>query len=380
MTDENKEENHELTNVDLEIYKKEFMKWVDIFGLKGWKLYFYLRESDIAFGSCSATLIGRCATITLSKFMDKEDYSIKKVKDIAFHECCELFMARITCLAECRHTTKDEIPEEIHNIIRTMEYIKENYIEVLKKMGGSENKSKPIKKVPLDEPVDENRTIKTCGNCETNKNGDAKNCRNSDRYQFCKNWKMIEKSCKNCGRLPHKAHRFCELIQSSCTSSSDWIPISQVSKVSEKAKEKFEDRDSCEGCTHDNDCRIPCTDYQHYTTIAGEAGIVTEEAYNNLVPRDCNNCGHTKREDFCGIDCANFSAWIPPVINIDKKIQESTKCPDCFNHNPTGFCLIDCNNYSGFIQRECENCERGFFEPSQCDGCLDLSDWEPEID
>ena len=117
----------ELTEKDLEIYKAEFLFWVDIFGLLGWSFYFKLEEIGDKYGDILYNIIGRVATVRLNKKFEKELYSIEQVKQTAFHECCELFLGRLVSLAEYRYTTADEIEEETHNIIRTMEYIKDNY-------------------------------------------------------------------------------------------------------------------------------------------------------------------------------------------------------------------------------------------------------------
>ena len=125
--DNKKEEIVELTEKDLEIYKTEFLFWVDIFGLRGWSFYFKLDDLKGNYGDILYSMVGRTSTVRLNKKMEKELYSIEQVKQTAFHECCELFLGRLVSLAEYRYTTADEIEEETHNIIRTLEYIKDNY-------------------------------------------------------------------------------------------------------------------------------------------------------------------------------------------------------------------------------------------------------------
>jgi len=117
---------------DLAIYKTEFLKWTEVFGLLGWSFYFKLDDLKGNYGDILYNMVGRTATVRLNKKMEKELYSIEQVKQTAFHECCELFLGRLVSLAEYRYATADEIEEETHSIIRTMEYIKENYTFVKK--------------------------------------------------------------------------------------------------------------------------------------------------------------------------------------------------------------------------------------------------------
>lgn len=107
---------------DFELFKREFLRWVDILGLRGWEVMFLHEQlSDGNIAAATYNMMNRCATIKYSKSYSKQYYSKYEIKKTAFHECCELFFARISSLALYRHTTEDEVTEEIHNIIRTLE-------------------------------------------------------------------------------------------------------------------------------------------------------------------------------------------------------------------------------------------------------------------
>lgn len=109
------------TDKDFETFKREFYLWQAHFGLMGWEVFFRHEDLDGAFACISCNLVGRIATVKYNTECDKRDYSDDNIRRSAFHECCELFLARIVGLANYRHTTEDEITEEAHNIIRTLE-------------------------------------------------------------------------------------------------------------------------------------------------------------------------------------------------------------------------------------------------------------------
>jgi hypothetical protein len=45
------------------------------------------------------------------------------IRRVAFHEVCEVFMARMHICAAARHVTREEIDEARHEIIRTLEHV-----------------------------------------------------------------------------------------------------------------------------------------------------------------------------------------------------------------------------------------------------------------
>lgn len=218
MTENNKnsqEEIHTLSNEDFETFKKEFIKWVDIFGLRGWDITFKFEKLNNIYGSCTSNIVGRCATIALNNTMTKEQYSTHQVKKTAFHECCELFLARINGLANYRHTTEDEITEEIHNIIRTMEYIKENYQEVFK----ADILEKGILfPVSLDE-FDVKKDCTTCSKNQTKPGYCTLHCKDYSAWEPIKT--SFKRTCDNCFYSQVNCNKFV----GSCDGFSKWTPL-----------------------------------------------------------------------------------------------------------------------------------------------------------
>jgi len=105
---------------DFEIFVLECKNWINFLGLFGWQIYYYHEElEEDSCATCSVSLSARVCSIRLNTKW--EDYTEKELKQVAFHEVCELFFARIEVLATDRGYTDDDIREEIHNLIRIME-------------------------------------------------------------------------------------------------------------------------------------------------------------------------------------------------------------------------------------------------------------------
>lgn len=108
------------------VFKGEFLRWIDIFGLKAWEIFFDHREPP---EPCRAYLSyntsGRVATVMLSPAWENFDEPPTKemIRKVAFHEACELLLARFNILAQERYVQRDEIREELHTIIRTLENV-----------------------------------------------------------------------------------------------------------------------------------------------------------------------------------------------------------------------------------------------------------------
>jgi len=123
--DEPKKENH-TTEEHFKLFKLECKKWIKEFGLIGWDVSFKHdgEENDRNWlGWCSTNCVGRSATIGLCKDWGKTESDNYEIKRTAFHEVCELLMSRFDTIARTRIIGPDEIDEERHNIIRTMENV-----------------------------------------------------------------------------------------------------------------------------------------------------------------------------------------------------------------------------------------------------------------
>lgn len=113
---------------DFEIFVKECKKWIEIYGLKGWSVYYFHEHNNkienalasIRFGS----LDGRVASIFLEPDWQDNRVTSYQLRKSAFHEVGELLFARIGYLASYRYLRSgDEIEEETHNLIRILENV-----------------------------------------------------------------------------------------------------------------------------------------------------------------------------------------------------------------------------------------------------------------
>ena len=104
-----------------ELFKKEFKKYISMFGLVGWDIEFAHCELVGAMATCAFSGVDRLATISLNTvFYDVSDMALE-VKKCAFHEALELLMSPLSNLAVSRNWNEDMYTKENHSIIRTLE-------------------------------------------------------------------------------------------------------------------------------------------------------------------------------------------------------------------------------------------------------------------
>ncbi len=112
------------TSKHFEIFKKECEKWIDRFGLYGWRFYYTHKDEDPnnTFAGCYWPELPQDRVFTLRLTVNISWlFTIRDIKRSAFHEVCEALLYRISYLGLARHLMVDEISEERHNLIRTLE-------------------------------------------------------------------------------------------------------------------------------------------------------------------------------------------------------------------------------------------------------------------
>ena len=114
-----------LNKKHFEVFKKEIRKWVNIFGLKCWELRIEFEKLDDARAQCSTDVNNKIAVITLSSDWADDTYLIGNyyVKQSAFHEVMELFLADYHASACWRSASSEDLEEKRHSIIRTLENV-----------------------------------------------------------------------------------------------------------------------------------------------------------------------------------------------------------------------------------------------------------------
>lgn len=111
------------TKNQLDVFKKEFVKWQEVLGLKDWNIFFDKREIEDGFAAINTDANGRVATVTLNSILRKEDIPDFNPKLHAKHEAIHLLLARLESLGNRRFITVTDIQEEAEAITRKLEKI-----------------------------------------------------------------------------------------------------------------------------------------------------------------------------------------------------------------------------------------------------------------
>lgn len=115
------------TDKHFQLFKKECRKWIARFGLLGWRFYFQHEDlpdgKQIAYCIYPEDLADRVFTLGLSVDLGDLDETEMDIRRSGFHEVMEAFLYRMNFLAKSRDTHPEEIEEENHNLIRTLENV-----------------------------------------------------------------------------------------------------------------------------------------------------------------------------------------------------------------------------------------------------------------
>lgn len=114
------------TEDDFRIFQEAVVYWQRRLGLLDWHIYTRHKTRDRdAQASCYPDLSGRCATLYLSKVLHNYDDPPGEtfIRRMAFHEVCEVLMARMMICATARYITFTEMDEARHEVIRTLEHV-----------------------------------------------------------------------------------------------------------------------------------------------------------------------------------------------------------------------------------------------------------------
>ena len=117
-------DNH-TTAAHFELFQKECRKWIDIFGLDEWKIYFlHLDQPDSKrLAACNYVGLTFVATFILNKDWKHDAPNNNLVKMVARHEVVHLLIAPLNCLATSRYVTEDEVDNAVERLVHKIEAI-----------------------------------------------------------------------------------------------------------------------------------------------------------------------------------------------------------------------------------------------------------------
>lgn len=118
-----KKKKTETSKADFELFKKYVEKYYNAFGLMRYRLYVSHDDLDNGvWGSCKVHLRDMLAEITFNKHPTGVDLPNKEdIKTCAFHEVCELLMARLSINGSARFVSECDMEEARHEVICLME-------------------------------------------------------------------------------------------------------------------------------------------------------------------------------------------------------------------------------------------------------------------
>lgn len=112
------------TEAQFNRFKKEFNRWIEKFGLKGYHVYFFHKALDGNYAEVKVNETGKVATVTYGLELDGVDYQCSEGPESdAKHEALHLLLHRIGFLGTQRWTASDEIHDEAEKLVTILEKI-----------------------------------------------------------------------------------------------------------------------------------------------------------------------------------------------------------------------------------------------------------------
>lgn len=109
------------TKQHFELFKKECQKWIEFFGLKDWDVWCVHENVEGNLGSIVYDLLDKQATINLATDWGMTKPTTLEIRKTAFHEVCELLLARLGIYGKARFIKEVDFTEATHDIIRRLE-------------------------------------------------------------------------------------------------------------------------------------------------------------------------------------------------------------------------------------------------------------------
>lgn len=119
-------QEYKTTEEHFKAFESEARKWIKIFGLISWRIYFTHEKDGDRNASVTFIIPSRVATFNLNPiWKDVTEVSDQGIRRAGFHEVAELLLGRLSIFstAEDRRTSDIEVDEEVHSIIFVLESI-----------------------------------------------------------------------------------------------------------------------------------------------------------------------------------------------------------------------------------------------------------------
>jgi hypothetical protein len=117
---------HKLKDSHFKMFIEEFNHWVKLFSIQGWEIMFTFPDDGVLddqdYRACVMVqdITNRQVVCIVNREWDIP-LTERNIRRTAFHEAMELFLMRYQIMAEDRFSTKKEMEEEAHNLIRSLE-------------------------------------------------------------------------------------------------------------------------------------------------------------------------------------------------------------------------------------------------------------------
>lgn len=114
-----KQKEHLFEEKHFELYKRESEFWVRYFGLLDFDIQYKISEKNGS--TLAATTVyhaDKIATVEVTKLWD--ELNDQKIKEVAFHEVCEILLSRLRSMA-CGTFSEEAVNETCHSIIARLQ-------------------------------------------------------------------------------------------------------------------------------------------------------------------------------------------------------------------------------------------------------------------
>jgi len=131
----------ETTAKDFKVFVDECRYWIEVYGLKGWHWNFYHNEQLSCEGgraSYAYNQAGRVVAVFLTPNWDDDEISEYNIRVAAYHEICEIMLAKISNIAQNRSYDETALEDAQHEIIRSFENV--HFAERARSMGIGDGK------------------------------------------------------------------------------------------------------------------------------------------------------------------------------------------------------------------------------------------------